>query len=269
MNLKIYCILVFLLTGTAKAVSSAQAVAPTFDETGCTRELITASSANFTCLNEWTVSTFKELNCHIEFVLPILPERKLRMLRRGNLDFATGLSKTPQREENLFFSEPIHHTLFSIFGSADTGDHPITEICDEAMANRHLIIPEGYFISDEVESALNDKSCYKTLQRTPMSGKTALEMLLAGRAEIIILPQNYLAAAGLSDKFSSTLFRHPVIIEGKPAHIALSRRTMSEYDVEKLNTVLTNDKLMQLKQCLSGGIDKKYVIHRNPYCATN
>ena len=136
---------------------------------------------------------FKRMN--IKPVLKKYPlKRALINLKTGRSDGMMILIKTREREDYLYYTEPVYTARGVIWSSAEKSEKPVEFSSFEDLRPYRIGITAGYSYGEafdaflktaEVETANSDYSNYKKL--------------LAGRIDIF--PANYLVAKGLMKKY--------------------------------------------------------------------
>jgi hypothetical protein len=253
-TLKKVCVLLLLTHSYCVFGSNSPSVEQAEYKNGqCTRPLAYTQSSTRSCLDAWIERTFSKFNCQIDFLSFIPRDRRMMMLEQGRIDLEFALSKTPEREQTLLFSKGIFREEFGLYGHAATLDMPVKQLCDQAMRRHDIVFPKGYYISDEVSAALENRACYHSIQHPPISPGQAINMVNTKRADVTILPVSYYQSNNPKIDFKKTkpLYRHPVSIYGESEHLAFSKQSVSPTILKPLNKALDERTLDDLKRCMN------------------
>ncbi|BFM13196.1 hypothetical protein R50072_33490 [Simiduia litorea] len=162
----------------------------------CPTPLKSLPMQNFPCADQWLTELFQEVSCPITF-LPIKANmsRRMRLLLDGQVQVLLGLSRTPEREKQFQFSEPIAtHRLILYGNKGSTVSKNIKQWCDTTMRSAKLILPPRGHFGPKVDALVNGDQCAGQLIYAPLGAQQASKMLIAGRGDLIIASENWLAS---------------------------------------------------------------------------
>ena len=149
----------------------------------CPKELTASLFKKDACLDDWQKMLMERVGCEVNW-LPYIPvRRKLEMLKSGKLDFAFGMTKTPEREMFGKFTNDIAQQYYSIMAHSDSEASKIKAWCDDKMKTSDALLPLGSFIHKDVEELAKSSTCVNSVVYAPLNSYQAVEMLKKKRAD--------------------------------------------------------------------------------------
>ena len=184
-------------------------------------------------------AALKDAGCSIDYLPYEAPwKRQLLWLKQGLLDLAVGASKTAEREQYAWFSQPYRHESVALFvRRGDAPKYPLNALPDIAQLpfGKLGIYRGSYYGEDFVKWMAVPAFSAKTFEIG--ADKQGLEMLLKGRIDGLILDSvsgvEFLRQEGV---WGTQVERHPLpVIQTGNIHVMFSKQTTSVQLVERFN----------------------------------
>ncbi len=151
----------------------------------------------------------------------------LSMMKKGDADLMVGPNKTEEREKFMIFSQttlPRERKGFYVHIKGK----PI--LAYEDLYDRFLIVSRGKYYTDQIESDHG-------LKKITVSDYTqGFRLLVNDRAYVMIMPEK--EGDYLVEKDDYDVFVSPFYLEGKPSHIAMSKKSKHIGLVDKIEKML-------------------------------
>ncbi|NND45694.1 MAG: amino acid ABC transporter substrate-binding protein [Xanthomonadales bacterium] len=181
----------------------------------------------------------------------------LQMLREGEIDILGGATRTPEREQFAWFTEPYRDEQFSLFVAATRLDE-LRDMSLEQMMNADLQIGvvEDYLYGERI-SAFQDDSGYQDQFVYSAMSETNLSRLLMAQVDAAI-EDKYVGAAIIRHKnLGNDIVPHPMQFTSNPVSIMVSRASVDDAKFERLDASVA-----YLRE--NGAIDKVLAQYLNP-----
>ncbi|GAB6062352.1 substrate-binding periplasmic protein [Deferrisoma palaeochoriense] len=162
------------------------------------------------------------------------PARVFHEIETGELDALTGPAKTPEREKLLWFTSPIHAKVAQVFGPPGFRLESLDQLL---RLEKPVGFIRGFTFGDNL-NRIRDRLRERGLAEEEATTRANIQKLLAGRI------------AAFVDMRDPTLYEiRELGVEGKVvpvsdpvfmgwAHLALSRRTCTREDLERVEAAL-------------------------------
>jgi len=205
-------------------------------------DLLTAVARNADCDIAFRKGTWREL---------------LQQLRDGEVDLLSGATRTTDREQFAYFTEPYRDEQFSLYIAtdqlADLEEKPFEQLIEEGL---RFGVVEDYLYGDPISSIQNDDQYQDRFDYSSMA-EINISRLLNGEVDGII-EDKYVGASIIRHKNLHDLITpHPLPLNSNPVSIMVSRASVDEALFSRIN-------ISVLELQANGAIDKVLAQYLNP-----
>lgn len=161
----------------------------------------------------------------------------LTLLKGGEVDFVLGASKTPDREEFAYFSEPYREERFQLYVRQGQADLPFTDIKGFIAAGHKVGIVNEYFYGDEVAALYADEAHKDKFVGAIISELNMARLLdeeIDGLLEDSFVGASILRRKGL-DKYIQP---HSISLGASDVYVMFSKSSVTEQQVQQFNRAL-------------------------------
>ncbi|PKM21442.1 MAG: hypothetical protein CVV10_09365 [Gammaproteobacteria bacterium HGW-Gammaproteobacteria-14] len=165
----------------------------------------------------------------------IPPERSHLLLERGEIDLLMAASDVPARHRYAWFTLPYRQEVQAVFAISGTKDLP-SDFFGFRDSELTLIAPRAGWYGDDY-AAVRDELMASDRLLTFDYTRQALTMLAAGRGHLVMGDQQSMLLVAQQMKLS---IEQRWVANDAPVHLMLSRHSVSEALVQRINEVLTS-----------------------------
>jgi polar amino acid transport system substrate-binding protein len=186
---------------------------------------------------EMTRAIFDEAGCTLVELAPMPPIRNLYLFDRGEIDLLTGSSETPERRKRAWFSLPYRDERVALFALAGRVElyKGIRSFADVMEAPVSLLAPRaGWYGVDYEKSMVALKDGGRLSQFVDF--QQGIRMLAAGRGNFILGDAVGIEHAAVREGVKVQPL--PFWLVDADVHLMLSRATVSEADVRRLDAAI-------------------------------
>lgn len=190
--------------------------------TGLDVELVQAVATDMSCQLEVVQGSWLEL---------------LTLLKEGNIDFVLGASKTADREEFAYFSEPYRQERFQLYVRRDDSALSYDSLQAFVAAGHKVGVVNEYFYGDEVAALYEDDSLRDKFVGAIISELNMARLLdeeIDGLLEDSFVGASILRRKGL-DKY---IVPHTISLGNSDVYVMFSKASVTEQQVQQFNTGL-------------------------------
>ena len=171
-----------------------------------------------------------------EFVRLPSSTRGLVELEKGRVDVLPAASFTQSRAQYSYFSTPYRRERMRLFWYKDN-KYRTADLAELLARNKSIVVNSGGYYGSEFEQLSQSNDYKELIVRVPLLTHR-LYMLKARRVDFMIddeISGQYL----ISQEKISGIELHPYVIHDNPIQFMLSRKTVSQQDVNKINASIT------------------------------
>ncbi|WP_372873290.1 substrate-binding periplasmic protein [Shewanella sp.] len=177
----------------------------------------------------------KQAGCELVF-RQMPPRRSHQLMRAGKIDIMMGASKTEQRLDYAFFSEPYRLEVVNLFSVEGVNVTDISAWPELLSRQYKLLVPQVGWYGEEFERSKSNLKRQELLVESPDLLRS-VQMLSRGRANIAIGDSlAFPFIAGQSEQIH--LYRHSVTLNENDIHLMFSRESMSIEEVDAFNRAI-------------------------------
>lgn len=190
--------------------------------TGLDVELVQAVAAGMQCELDVVQGSWLEL---------------LTLLKDGEVDFVLGASKTPDREEFAYFSEPYREERFQLYVRKEQAGLPFDDLKAFIGAGHKVGIVNEYFYGDEVAALYADETHKDKFVGAIISELNMARLLdeeIDGLLEDSFVGASILRRKGL-DKYIQP---HSISLGASDVYVMFSKSSVTEQQVQRFNSGL-------------------------------
>jgi len=205
-------------------------------------DLLTAVARNADCEITFRKGTWRDM---------------LQHLKDGEVDLLAGATRTPDREQFAFFSEPYRDEQFSLYIATDRlGELEKKSFEQMLKEGLRFGVVDDFLYGDPVSSFQDDPQYQDHFDYSSMA-ETNISKLLNGEVDGI-LEDKYVGASLIRDKnIQDAVTSHPLRLISNPVSIMISRASVDEELFTRIN-----QSVQELQA--NGGIDKILAQYLSP-----
>jgi len=180
----------------------------------------------------------KQMKFTIEFKQ--LPwKRHLHMVENGKIHIATSASKSSEREQYAFFSNPYRtETAVMFVRKGESKSFPLTSLDQITTSNFNIGVANEYYYGETYQELMKNPKFASHVQSV-QNDALNLKKLLKNRIDGFLAD----AVAGVSmirkEGASALVEKHPMIIYSDNIHVMFSKKLLSQEVVTLFNQSLT------------------------------
>lgn len=181
----------------------------------------------------------------------------MRQLREGQIDLLAGATRTAEREEFAWFTEPYRDEEFYLYVSADRFDELEARSLEEVLGRGFRIgVVDDYLYGEEIQQ-YQDDPVYEDQFVYAAMAETNMSQLLDGEVDGII-EDKFVGASIIRQKNLGSVVRaHPARFGSSPVSLMVSRASVDPQRFESLNR--------SVRELIdNGAIEKVLAQYRNP-----
>ena len=176
------------------------------------------------------------LGCEINFI-NVPAKRSHQMLKSGSLDIMMGATKTVEREEYSFFSDPYRDEEVRLFVLDENKDNVKLEQWQDIFTQKlRLLVPISGWYGADYENTRERLALENLLILSPDVDKS-VQMLTYDRADLMIgdaIAMPYIASQHQGVRLSAL----KPILDHNPIHLMLSKQSMSPLQLAQFNRAI-------------------------------
>ncbi|MDI5831041.1 substrate-binding periplasmic protein [Shewanella xiamenensis] len=176
------------------------------------------------------------LGCEINFI-NVPAKRSHQMLKSGSLDIMMGATKTVEREEYSFFSDPYRDEVVRLFVLDENKDNVKLERWQDIFTQKlRLLVPISGWYGADYENTRERLALENLLILSPDVDKS-VQMLTYDRADLMIgdaIAMPYIASQHQGVRLSAL----KPILDHNPIHLMLSKQSMSPLLLAQFNRAI-------------------------------
>ena len=176
------------------------------------------------------------LGCEINFI-NVPAKRSHQMLKSGSLDIMMGATKTVEREEYSFFSDPYRDEEVRLFVLDENKDNVKLERWQDIFTQKlRLLVPISGWYGADYENTRERLALENLLILSPDVDKS-VQMLTYDRADLMIgdaIAMPYIASQHQGIRLSAL----KPILDHNPIHLMLSKQSMSPLLLAQFNRAI-------------------------------
>lgn len=176
------------------------------------------------------------LGCEINFI-NVPAKRSHQMLKSGSLDIMMGATKTVEREEYSFFSDPYRDEEVRLFVLDENKDNVKLEQWQDIFTQKlRLLVPISGWYGADYEKTRERLALENLLILSPDVDKS-VQMLTYDRADLMIgdaIAMPYIASQHQGVRLSAL----KPILDHNPIHLMLSKQSMSPLLLAQFNRAI-------------------------------
>ncbi|WP_249553373.1 MULTISPECIES: transporter substrate-binding domain-containing protein [Shewanella] len=176
------------------------------------------------------------LGCEINFI-NVPAKRSHQMLKSGSLDIMMGATKTVEREEYSFFSDPYRDEKVRLFVLDENKDNVKLERWQDIFTQKlRLLVPISGWYGADYENTRERLALENLLILSPDVDKS-VQMLTYDRADLMIgdaIAMPYIASQHQGIRLSAL----KPILDHNPIHLMLSKQSMSPLLLAQFNRAI-------------------------------
>ena len=176
------------------------------------------------------------LGCEINFI-NVPAKRSHQMLKSGSLDIMMGATKTVEREEYSFFSDPYRDEEVRLFVLDENKDNVKLEQWQDIFTQKlRLLVPISGWYGADYENTRERLALENLLILSPDVDKS-VQMLTYDRADLMIgdaIAMPYIASQHQGVRLSAL----KPILDHNPIHLMLSKQSMSPLLLAQFNRAI-------------------------------
>lgn len=176
------------------------------------------------------------LGCEINFI-NVPAKRSHQMLKSGSLDIMMGATKTVEREEYSFFSDPYRDEEVRLFVLDENKDNVKLERWQDIFTQKlRLLVPISGWYGADYEKTRERLALENLLILSPDVDKS-VQMLTYDRADLMIgdaIAMPYIASQHQGIRLSAL----KPILDHNPIHLMLSKQSMSPLLLAQFNRAI-------------------------------
>lgn len=176
------------------------------------------------------------LGCEINFI-NVPARRSHQMLKSGSLDIMMGATKTVEREEYSFFSDPYRDEEVRLFVLDENKDNVKLERWQDIFTQKlRLLVPISGWYGADYEKTRERLALENLLILSPDVDKS-VQMLTYDRADLMIgdaIAMPYIASQHQGVRLSAL----KPILDHNPIHLMLSKQSMSPLLLAQFNRAI-------------------------------
>lgn len=176
------------------------------------------------------------LGCEINFI-NVPAKRSHQMLKSGSLDIMMGATKTVEREEYSFFSDPYRDEEVRLFVLDENKDNVKLERWQDIFTQKlRLLVPISGWYGADYENTRERLALENLLILSPDVDKS-VQMLTYDRADLMIgdaIAMPYIASQHQGVRLSAL----KPILDHNPIHLMLSKQSMSPLLLAQFNRAI-------------------------------
>ncbi|MBE1301387.1 MAG: transporter substrate-binding domain-containing protein [Alteromonadaceae bacterium] len=198
---------------------------------------------NWEGLNKLYVDALlNEAGCTYKFIETPFA-RGLQMVDSGQLDMVIDVSRTPEREAKYHFIGPQRIETILLVGRKKAIPTIVTWN-DMQSLDARLVRQRGSFYGSKLEEVLLTNKRLHWRVEAIADNKTILQLVINEKADAFFLESSHWQYLKKDNSIKDKLEVHPLIINAEPVYYALSKTSVSEQLIQKLNAAfveLTKD----------------------------
>jgi polar amino acid transport system substrate-binding protein len=165
--------------------------------------------------------------------------RVLLALENGEIDITSSASKTPERLEFAYFSEPYRNAQVAIFVRRGESERfRLASLSDIPASGFHLGIVNGYYYGPEFETLMHD-SAFAGQVDGAVDYETNIRKLLLGRIDGFLVDDvGVMVSAIRTLGVENDVEQHPLAISGDEFHLMFSRKSVDTALIEAVDQSL-------------------------------
>ena len=164
-------------------------------------------------------------------------KRHLGNVESGRIDLAASASKTPEREEYAYFSDPYRSESAALFiRKADQGKFQFSSLRDIIGTEFSLAVVRGYYYGEEFSELMKNEDFRKHVHEVN-DNQLAQRQLVRGRVDGF-LEDPIAASVELEEEGVADQVINVLAIYSDDIYVMFSKKTLSESDVEAFNRSL-------------------------------
>lgn len=162
----------------------------------------------------------------------------LTRLRSGQVDMLSGATRTDERERFAWFTAPYRTESFRLYLRAGDAQAYASQTLEDLLAaGKKIGVVLQYVYSDEVEKLADDPRYADQFEGVAV-GEVNYEKLLNQEIDAFI-EDSFVAASIVRKKgLDKQVVQHPIAVSSGEVHLMLSRDSVDEQTVSRLNEAL-------------------------------
>lgn len=189
---------------------------------------------------DWLTAVLQQNNCPLNVIksAAATTRRRLTDLRDGQADVWFGCSKTSDREQYLYFSEPYFlDEVRRYVRSGEQARYPSADFAELLQQGARITGPLTGWYGSAFEQFRAQHQHDKRLMFYRHYVREALNLLLQHRADVLITTKRQMA--GIEPLFAAQFsFIEPALLND-PLHIVFSKKTVLYKDYQRLTTAIS------------------------------
>ncbi|WP_410497901.1 substrate-binding periplasmic protein [Chitinibacter sp. S2-10] len=180
---------------------------------------------------------FAEAGCHLVFVPELPKKRRLAEFMAGHIDVMLAASDVPERHAYSWFSQPYRNESVSLFSQSTQSAkyRDVTQFSQILQRKITLLSPSSGWYGEDYKKHY-DALMQAQLISTFESFGQGMKMLSAKRAELIM--GDTAAVVFEAKKQNIALIALSNVILSEPVHLMLSKKSVTEDDLNQINAAL-------------------------------
>jgi len=181
----------------------------------------------------------------------------LEQLKEGEIDLLSGATRTADREEFAYFTEPYRDEQFSMYVATDRLEDLEQKSFEQLMEEGlRFGLVEDYFYGEPISSFQDDEQYQDRFDYSSMADAN-ISLLLSGAVDGII-EDTYVGASIIRQKkLHESITHHPLYLDSNPVSIMVSRASVDEELFARLN-----ESVLELQE--NGAINKVLAQYLSP-----
>lgn len=168
--------------------------------------------------------------------------RALKEVEEGSIDFLTGASINPERQQYANFSAPYRdETMVLLVREGDTAKFALQKLSDVANTEFRLGAVRDFYYGEEYKQLMLDENFRKKVSIVPSDAQN-LKKLLSGRADGILIDRYTGPFLARQEGGNSKVEQHPVKVSSSDIYLMFSKKSVDPALIEKINTALATVK---------------------------
>lgn len=165
-------------------------------------------------------------------------KRHLHYIKTGEMDIAMGASYTEERAEYAFFTVPYRLELVKLYvrkGNIEKIDLPTLSVL--SSSDYMIGVEGGYYYGSEYQELIKTAEFQSHINEV-IDLEENVELLLAGHLDGFLVDPVTMKAFVDKYKLHGEFEQHPMTIYQDNIHIMLSKKTMEQTTVDKINLAI-------------------------------
>ncbi len=178
-------------------------------------------------------------NCGYDLKMEQMPWKRLLLhVRRGITDMTCGASKTKEREEFAYFSDPYRQESVVLYvRKGESSKYPLASLSDIMGASFRLGVAAEFYYGEQYEKLKNNPDFKSHIQEVP-EDMPNVKKIMKNRIDGFLIDP-FVGAALIRDLgFQNKLEIHPMTVYSDNVHVIFSKKSVSPKTVADFNDSL-------------------------------